>query len=336
MDHAALIREASPQEVLDWDELVMRFDNHRIAHKQAWIRSLEACVTGKPLYLVYEKGREIVGCLPGFLVTIGLWRLFGSPLPGWQTISMGPTFDGNRISTHEIISLLVPFLQKRHRARYIELTSKDLDHQSMEALRFRGQPIATYRARLYPDDENRMLTALKDSARRNVRRATRLGLNVKFEDEEVFVDEIYDQIKEVFTRGNNTVPFSKKRVLEYFRHLKAAGNLLATSVYLPNDGISIATGLFTMEGKELLLWQWAHRTQYRWYRPTELMTWTVMKKAIEAGCDTFDMNGEGEFKAKFGAELDTSEYRWVWSRYKWFTYLRDWAEKCYRWYTGVR
>lgn len=336
MSSTAVVRNACPEEARVWDDLVTRFDNHRIAHKQPWIRSLEACVKGKPLYLVYEKDGEIVGCLPGFLVNVGPFRMFGSPLPGWQTISMGPTFDENRISSHEIISLLVSFLRERYRIRHIELTSRELDHHSMKALGFRGQPLVTYRAQLYPGDESRTLTALKDSARRNVRRAARLGLNVRFEDEEGFVDEIYDQIKEVFTRGNNTVPFSKKRVLEYFRHLKAAGNLLAASVYLPNDGISIATGLFTLEGRELLLWQWAHRTQYRWYRPTELMTWTVMKKAIEAGCETFDLNGDGEFKSKFGAKLDTSEYRWVWSRHKTVTHLRDLAEKCYRWYSGVR
>jgi CelD/BcsL family acetyltransferase involved in cellulose biosynthesis len=336
MNSTVVIREASSQEVLDWDDLVTRFDNYRIVHKLAWLRSLEACVRGKLLYLIYEKDGEIVGCLPGFLVTIGLLRLFGSPLPGWQTISMGPAFDKNRISTHEVITLLLSFLRNRYRIHHLELMSRELDLESMEALGFRGQPIPTYRVQLHAGDEDRMMRTLKDSARRNVRRGIRLGLDVKFEDGEVFVDEIYDQIKEVFIRGRNTVPFSKKRVLEYFRHMKAAGNLLATSVYLPNNGINIATGLFTAEGKELLLWQWAHRTQYRWYRPTELMTWTVIKKAMEAGCDTLDLMGDGEFKAKFGAKLDTGEYRWVWSRYKSLIYLRDLAEKCYRWYTGVR
>jgi predicted ATP-grasp superfamily ATP-dependent carboligase len=50
------IREATPQERLNWDNLVGRFGNHRVLHKLSWLRSLSAsCVKGQPLFLVYEK-----------------------------------------------------------------------------------------------------------------------------------------------------------------------------------------------------------------------------------------------------------------------------------------
>jgi hypothetical protein len=169
-----------------------------------------------------------------------------------------------------------------------------------------------------------------------VRRAGKLGLVVRFEEDESFVDEHYDQLREVYTRGGNVIPFSKKRALEFFRHMKSGGNLLAVSVSLPDGGPCIATGTFTVEGRELLLWMWAHRTQYRWYRPTELMTWTVMRRAMELGCDTFDLMGRGEFKTKFGAELNEGKYRWVWSRYAWLLETRLLAERGYRWQQGLR
>jgi hypothetical protein len=256
-----VIREASPQEVLGWDELVAGFDNYRVVHKLAWLRSLKACVKGKPLYLVYEKQGEIVGCLPGFLVNMGPLRLFGSPLPGWQTLSMGPVFDKQRLSTNEMMPALVTYLEKHHGVHHIELMTGGLDHEVMEQLGFESKPSATFRAPLFPGEEERAMKALKESARRNVRRALKLGLVVKFEEDESFIDEHYDQLKEVYTRGGNAIPFSKKRALEFFRHMKASGNLLAISVYLPNDGPCIATGTFTVDGKELLLWMWAHRTQ---------------------------------------------------------------------------
>ena len=120
MDSGVVIREAGPEEVLRWDELVTRFDNCRVVHKLAWMRSLEACVKGRPLYLVYEKGGEIVGCLPGFLATVGFLRLFGSPLPGWQTLSMGPVFDRRRITTRELVAALLPFLQKRYGVQHVD------------------------------------------------------------------------------------------------------------------------------------------------------------------------------------------------------------------------
>ena len=71
-----------------------------------------------------------------------------------------------------------------------------------------------------------------------------LGLVVRFEEDESFVDEHYDQVCEVFVRGGNSVPFRKRRALEYFRHLRASGNLIAASVYLPT-GECIATSTFS-------------------------------------------------------------------------------------------
>jgi CelD/BcsL family acetyltransferase involved in cellulose biosynthesis len=331
------LREALPAEVEAWDELVSRFENHRVIHTRAWLRSLEDSGYGRSLYLVYQKGGSIVGCLPGLLARFGPLRLFGSPLPGWQTLSMGPAFDPVLLSTAEMLTPLISYLERRHSVHHIEIASSALDPDSMRRLGFRGERAGSYRARLFPHDEEKTLRGLKENARRNIRRGIKLGLVVRFEDEERFVDEHYDQIKEVFHRGGNAVPFGKGRVLACFRHMRAAGHLVAVSVYLPGEQASIATGMFTLEGKELLLWTWAHRTQYRWYRPTELMTWTVIKRALSAGGEVFDlMGGRGEFKEKFGAVLDDSKHRWVRSRYRWLTTARDLAERGYRLQQALR
>jgi CelD/BcsL family acetyltransferase involved in cellulose biosynthesis len=331
-----VVRDATDEELVRWDDLVTRFPNYRVSHKRAWMNSLSASVKGRPLFLVYEKKNELVGCLPGFLTSIGPLRLFGSPLQGWQTVSMGPAFDHSRTSTEELIPPLLDFLERSHGVHHVELISSSLNQQTLESLRFRSESLPTYRARLFPGDEQRALRAMKDSARRNVRRGEKLGLVVKFEEDETFVDEHYDQLREVFARGGNVIPFGKRRALQFFRHMKSSGNLIAVSVYLPDGGPNIATGMFTVEGKELLLWMWTHRTQYRWYRPTELMTWTVMKRAMELGCDTFDFMGRGDFKAKFGAELDHTKHRWVWSRYEWLATTRTLASRGYKWQQAVR
>ena len=330
------IREATPAELSTWDELVMTFDDYRVCHKRAWMQSLEESVKGQPLFLIYEKYDEVVGCLPGFLTNIGPLRLFGSPLQGWQTVGMGPLFYKTKTSTEELITQLVPFLEKTYGVHHVEMISSTLEPTALANLQFRSEDLPTYRACLYPEDEKRTLRAMKDSARRNIKRGIKLGLVVKFEEDESFVDEHYDQLREVFARGGNLVPFRKKRALEFFRHMKTSGNLIAVSVYLPDDGPNIATGMFTVEGRELLLWMWTHRTQYRWYRPTELMTWTVMQKAMAMGCDTLDFMGRGDFKTKFGAELDETKHRWTWSRYQWLAATRTVASRGYKWQQSVR
>ncbi len=312
-----IVRPATASERRDWDQLVARFPNSRIVHRRAWIEWLDASGCGTPLYLVFERAGDIVGAIPGLLVRLGPLRLYGSPLPGWQTPAMGPVFDPARVSTDDLVG------------------AGDLDARAMQALGFRGAMEPTYRARLYPGDEARMMKALKESARRNIRRAAKLGLVARFEDDEAFVAEHYAQLHEVFVRGGNTVSFGRERALEFFRHMHAASKLLAVSVHLP-EGANIATGLFTLDGRELLLWSWAHRTAHRWYRPTELLTWTVMTRAMAAGCETFDFMGLGDFKTKFGAELDATKYRWVRSRYRWLVRARDFAERGYRWQQSLR
>lgn len=329
------VRPATASERGAWDQLVARFPNCRIVHKRAWIEWLEACGCGTPLYLVFERDGEVVGAIPGLLVRLGLLRLYGSPLPGWQTPAMGPVFDPAHVSTDALIGALVPFLERRYRIHHVELLSGDLDAGPMQALGFRGEAVPTYRARLYPGDAARMMKALKESARRNIRRAAKLGLMARIEDDEAIVAEHYAQLSEVFVRGGNTVSFGLERAREFFRRMRAAGKLVAVSVYLP-EGANIATGLFTLDGRELLLWSWAHRTAQRWYRPTELLTWTVMTYAMAAGCETFDFMGLGDFKTKFGAELDVTKHRWVRSRYRWLTRARDFAERGYRWQQSLR
>jgi hypothetical protein len=123
--------------------------------------------------------------------------------------------------------------------------------------------VPTQRAPLFPGDEAKAFKALKDSARRNIRRAERLGLVVKQETDERFVDEHYAQLVDVYRRGGHAIPFGRNRVLSCFRHLQRAGRLIAVSVWLPGERANIATGMFFHEGTELSLWMWAHQHHYR-------------------------------------------------------------------------
>jgi predicted ATP-grasp superfamily ATP-dependent carboligase/CelD/BcsL family acetyltransferase involved in cellulose biosynthesis len=329
------VREATPDELSGWDAIVRRFPNHRLPHTRAWIDALVATNCGEPLYLVLEDDSGIVGVFPGLLRNVGRWRLFGSPLAGWQTVSLGPAFDPARFDTAAFASAVVSYLEQEHDVDHIELLNLGLDPAAMRAAGFEDEIVPTYRSTLFPGDEARTFKQLKDSARRNVKRARRLGLVVRFENDERFVDQHYAQVQEVYRRGGYTVPFSKQRVLEFFRQLKASGNLVAVSVYLPGGRISIATGLFAIEGKELLLWMWAHRGHYRWYRPTELMTWAVMEQAVQRGCETFDFMGRGPFKSKFGAELDETKIRWLRGRNRWLMRAREVAKTAFYWQQGA-
>jgi len=334
--NAVTVRAAGAEDLDNWDQTARRFEGYRVVHRRAWLESLESSLRGTALYLLCERRGDVVGCWPGMLVKRGPIRSFGSPLPGSQTASMGPLFDKGRVTGKELVSSAVGFLEKRFGVIFVELISGLLDHQPMRDLGFRGREVMTHRLALKPGREEEVFKGFKESARRNVRRAIKLGLEVRFEDDERFVDEAYSQIEEGCTRRGHAMTFGIERARAFFRHMKAASNLVAVSVHLPDGGPSIATGMFTIEGKELLLWQWAHRTEYRWYRPTELMTWTVMQKAMAAGCEVLDLTGGGAFKRNFGATQDFSLRQWMRGRFKWYVHARHWAEQCYRWHLTWR
>jgi D-aspartate ligase len=334
-DSGVVTREATEEELAGWDALAQRFPGSRVTHTRAWMDSLAATGLGRELFIVFERAGETVGCLPGLVSSVGPLRLFGSPRAGWQTVSVGPVFDAERLTTHELMTSLVAFLESR-RIAHMELMDHTLSPDAMRELGFEGEPVPTYVAPLYPGDERRAFRALKESARRNIQRAERLGLEVRFEQDERFVDEHYDQLREVYLRGGHIIPFSRQRVLQCFRHMREAGRLIAVSVNLPGGAACIATGMFLLYGEELLLWMWAHREHYRWYRPTELMTWTVMRHAMERGCTRFDLMGRGDFKLKFGAEADLSKWRWIRSRPAWLHDARRVAGTGFRWQQSVR
>ena len=94
--------------------------------------------------------------------------------------------------------------------------------------------------------------------------AIKFGVVTKIESEEPFVEECYDQVREVFAHRGNVVPFSRKRALQNFQRTKDSACFLAISIRLSDDGTCIPTGMFLIEGQELYLWNWTHRTRYRY------------------------------------------------------------------------
>lgn len=329
------LREATPAEVALWDDIVGAFPNHRVTHTHGWIDSLVDAALGRPLWLVWRRDERIVAAMPGLVARIGPLRLYGSPLPGWQTSSMGPAYDPAAVTTGELVAPLTPFLARRG-IHHAEIMSNGLEPEPLAAAGWRGSVVPTYRVPLYPGDEARAFRNLTRTGRANIRRARELGLQVRIENDPAFVAEHLDQVREVYRRRATALPFGERRVRGYFDRLGAAGHRVAVAVYLPDGRTCIASALFTIEGRELLLWTWAHRDAHRWYRGTEILTWTVMQRAMAAGCDTLDLMGLGIFKLKFGATRDDTKHRWIWDRYSWLATARRMAETGYHWQQSVR
>ena len=330
MSQETVVRPATGAEIAGWDQIVQTFPGWRVFHLRSWIESIEAFARAQPLYLIFEKSGERVGCIAGFLIRVGPIRLFCSPREGWQIEGMGPVFDPNRLGTKELMASLVSFLERRHGVHHIEMAAPTLDADAMEAHGFRGQKIFTYRLPLFPGDEAKTLSTVHTRTRRYMRSLGKGELIVSLDDDGPTVDEYYKQIQGVFARRGKIVPFSKNRVEQLVRHMRPSGHLLTVAVRKPDDGQCIGTGIFLIAGPEVYLWGWAHREEFGRLHPIELITWIGMQKGMEAGCTTLDMSGGGQAKAKYGPVPDESNVRWLRSRYQWIADLRTLALRCYR------
>jgi len=321
-----VVREATPTELDSWDDLVRQCKGYRVYHKKAWLESLAEYTGGKPIYLVAEEGNQVVAYCPGLLVKKLFPKAFGSPLPGWQTETMGPVVVSGYSASPYLVDSILKFLRKSG-VLYFEMASSILD--SMECGSFHRIPKHTLRIDLQPSLDE-ILRHMNKGAKSGIKKAQRLGLEVREEHDESFVNEVWEQICEVFTRRGASVPFGRSRVLSLFTHMKAAGNLLALSVWGPTE-VCIATGIYLVEPPEAILWMWTHRRQWGYCCPTEIMMWTAMQRVKEMGCTTMDLSGGGgNAKTKFGAYPDNSASRWIWCIHPWFLQLRTVAERAYR------
>ena len=332
-------RLATGLELERWDQLVARFPSKRTFHSSAWCRSIASLVSARAVFVVFEVGDEIVGTLPGCIVRLGPLNVFGSPLEGSQTESMGPVFDPRRTSGPAIMAAAIDLLEAEFNVHHIEIASRGFDAAEMEALGFHSSSQFTYRAVLYPQDADHGFSKLNPKVRNRVRKCQKAGLTVAMHTgmltADEFVGECFDQTKEVFTRRGNAVPFSYQRMMACYEALAKTGHLLALNVKT-EDGKSIATGLFSADGSELVLWMWTHRFEARIHSPTELLTWTAMEYAAAHGCSVFDMTGGGEAKRKFGGQPDQQTLRWIRSRYFWMPAARELARRAYRWQQRTR
>lgn len=332
-------RAATAAELARWDEIVAAFPNSRVFHTSAWCESLASLLSARTVYLIFETEGEVVGAMPGYIVRLGPLNVFGSPLEGSQTESMGPVFDPARVSGAALMAASVRLLESEFNVHHIEIASRDCDGTEMEALGFQGSSQFTYRAPLFPQEADFGFLKINPKVRNRVRKCSKEGLvaevHTSLESAEEFVTDCFGQMKEVFLRRGNATPFNRSRMLLCYQALARTGTLLAVNVKT-HEGKSIATGLFSADGRELVLWMWTHLHDARHLSPTEFMTWAAMERGAALGCSVFDMTGGGEAKRKFGGEPDQQGIRWIRSRYFWLPAARELARRAYRWQQRTR
>jgi lipid II:glycine glycyltransferase (peptidoglycan interpeptide bridge formation enzyme) len=174
-------------------------------------------------------------------------------------------------------------------------------------------------------DPATMMSRLHPKARKAVRKAAEFGLTVH-PASEGFTEELYDGYREVLARKNLFPTFQPewpKRLLEL---LQPSDRMFALDVR-DAGGKSLATGMFPHDERTMYFSFTGSRMAGWKLFPNDLLQWTAMEMAAQRGLKTYNMCGYGQFKSKFGGEL---QHRQRWHK----TYSRSarWARRGYEFF----
>lgn len=293
----------SPLDMPDWDATVRAYGSKYLFHEACWLRFLErsqrARVHG---WKLLDGQGAVLGYFSAATVRKGFFHLLGSPLQGWTTNFMGPLV--NEVDAASALDVL----ERDWRAlgvHYVELCNPALPSPVMRAAGFELDPDATEVVTL--DNEAAMWGRLKGECRNRIRRGLKNGLQVERTQDPAFVREYYAQLQQVFLRQGLGPTYGEDRVRALWETLMPLGKLSALRVRHGDE--VVATALFPHDERAVYFWGGACRPDAYGLYPNELLHWSAMLAALEAGIPSYNMCGSGGFKRKFGGTTLVTE-RW--------------------------
>lgn len=322
MELSELDNEAARQ----WDSVIENYESKRPFHNLAWLEYLKQTQGGKKRLFELRQDAQVLGYFCGLEIKKGPFKIFGSPLQGWNTPEMGPLIDED-IDQAAVIKAIYDYFRKNDFS-VLEFSNVSLDNKTMRAQGFGFYRRYTSILYLSSKSENELWSSLSSNCRTRIRKARKNNLTVEIVDDntQAFIDEYYIQLKEVFRRRSSAVPYKKERVDRLFNFLKEKDMLLALRVKNSKDE-PLACGIFICDKKYMFLFGMASKTKYLNLSPNELLVWESIRIAKERGISVYDLGGLGtgglgRFKNKFkGANKEIIHWRRFFSLQARFAYF---------------
>ncbi len=310
MELVELDRESTNQ----WDLLIENYQTKRPFHNLSWLEYIENTQGGKKRLFRIKDKEDTVGYFCGVEIEKGPFKIFGSPLQGWNTPEMGPVINGN-VDQASVIGAVYDYFKKNNFS-VLEFSNGFLDNQVMRGHNFGFYKRYTSVLYLSSQNNDELWDNLSSNCRTRIRKARKNNLTVEVVDKNTlaFIDEYYIQLKKVFGRRNLAVPYKKERVNNLFNSLKEKDMLLALRVK-NSENKPVANGIFICDKRYMFLFGMASKSEYLNLSPNELLLWESIRIAKEKGIEMYDLGGLGtgglgRFKNKFnGAKKEITHWR---------------------------
>jgi hypothetical protein len=237
-------------------------------------------------------------------------------------------FCGNDRAKRAAVEALTRYAFQELGCVHLEFSDLQINPTDVAGLGFETRAQAGYVADLRPDEDQILHNMQAKSARYSIRKAAKLGVVVEEARDELFADEYYAQLREVFASQGLTPTYDRRRTLLLMRHLLPTGNLLLLRARAP-DGGCIATGIFLGMNRRAYFWGNASWHKYRHFCPNEALHWYAMQYWKRRGMECYDMCGAGLYKRKYGCRPFQSYFLWK-SRFGLVRMARNVGEKCFQ------
>jgi Acetyltransferase (GNAT) domain len=318
-----MLRFQQVQATPDWWEQLARFPDRLVYHTAEWIRFVEESQHATPVFADIFDGSCRVGCFCGLIISrLGI-KILGSPFPGWTTMYMGFNLEPD-VPRWMALDALKRFAFHDVGCLHFEVTDRPSMREDGEQ-----SGLATHFFHSYETDlkktEKQLFAELKPACRTCIRKAEKSGVVIEeAAGDDLFADEYYEQLKDVFAKQNLVPTYSRNVVRLLIRHLYPTGHLLLLRARDP-EGKCIATGLYPGMNSLAVFWGNASFRSGQHLRPNQAMNWYAMRYWRAHGADFFDWGGEGSYKEKYGCRK-VVVHRFCKSRIPILPVLRDQAQ----------
>ena len=311
---AAPSRRALTVERIDperWDALVRDLPERTVFHLSPWLRAL-ASVQGRTVVrLAALEDGAVVALWPCFVGRKGTVPVLGSPFPGSATPYLGPLFTAGVDAAAALDALLASepirgasyvACRVMERAPAVDLAA----HGFTLRRRFETSWIDLDRP------ESEIWAGLKPECRTRIRRAEKLGVEIRAEENERFLDDLWRMTLETFARSGARPTHTREFLAEVWRELHPAGQLLVLSAFREDRRIAVL--VLPHDDRTLYYWAGVGDDRDRSVPAANLLQWRAIAEARRRGIRGYDMisaaGGTGRFKRTFGARPVRAAVHW--------------------------
>lgn len=294
-----------------WDALLGEFPEHTVFHSLPWLSALAAVRGLSPVLLRYGSAERTLAVWPCLTTRKGTLRVNGSPLPGLATPYLGPLFSRDVDPAAALEAFLRhPVLE---RAAYVSACVVDR-RRPVDLTRFGFSVRKRFETSWIGLEatEEELWRNLKSSCRTRIRRAEKLGVEVRREEDAGFVDDMWSMTLETYHRSGSAPTHARPFLEEVWRRLHPAGRLMVLSAF--HEGARVSTLVLPYDDHAIYYWSGATYDRHRHLPAGNLLHWQAIVEARRLGLRGYDMistgGGPGRFKKTFGAEVVHAATNW--------------------------